>query len=216
MNSTFYSLYGKRCFDLLASVPGLLLLSPFLVVVGIAVKLDNPGSALFVQIRVGQYGRPFLMYKFRSMKARRETGSKLTPAADPRITRLGAWLRRTKIDELPQLLNVVLGDMSLVGPRPEVPEFVQRYNDRQRNVLDARPGITGPSANVYEEELLASQENREDFYVRTVMPAKLAIDLTYCENISFGGDLHILYQTFTKLLNRVYELYKRTPQAEAR
>jgi lipopolysaccharide/colanic/teichoic acid biosynthesis glycosyltransferase len=214
LNRTFYRLYGKRCLDLLATIPGLLLLSPFLVLVAVAVKLESTGPVLFKQTRVGQHGKLFLMFKFRSMKQRKDSGSKLTPAGDPRITRLGAWLRRTKVDELPQLINVVLGDMSLVGPRPEVPDFVQHYNDVQCGVLQAQPGITGPSANVYEEELLANQEDREEFYIKAVMPAKLVIDLAYCENISFRSDLQILYRTFAKLLIRVYELYKRIPHPQ--
>jgi lipopolysaccharide/colanic/teichoic acid biosynthesis glycosyltransferase len=187
------------------------LISPMLVLVGLAVKLSSRGPVFFRQIRIGQFGKPYLMFKFRSMKTEERPGSQLTALGDPRITPLGAWLRRTKIDELPQLFNVVLGHMSLVGPRPEVPDFVQHYTSKQRMVLSARPGITGPSANVYEEELLASHHDKETFYITTVMPAKLEIDLHYCENIAFRTDCYVLYRTFAKLLIRVYELYKRTP-----
>jgi len=213
LNESFYIRFGKRWFDGVASALGLIVLSPFLVVTAIAVKLDSPGPAFFLQTRVGQFGKLFSMFKFRSMKTGGEAGSKLTPSADPRITRLGAWLRRTKIDELPQLFNVVLGDMSLVGPRPEVPDFVAHYTKAQRAVLNARPGITGPSANVYEEELLASQQDKEYFYITTVLPAKLEIDLRYCEKIAFLSDLETLYQTFAKLLTRVYELSKHIPHS---
>ena len=132
--------------------------------------------------------------------------SNLTATGDPRITQLGSWLRKTKLDELPQLLNVLLGDMSLVGPRPEVPEFTATYSEAQKAVLEVRPGITGPSANVYEEELLSRQSNKEKFYQETVLPAKLKIDLNYCENISFSHDLNVLLLTFAKIFKRIYEM----------
>ena len=209
MKPSFYLLFGKRWFDAVFSTLGLFLLSPFLLATAIAVKLDSSGPAFFKQPRIGRLGKPFLIIKFRSMKAGGEAGSKLTPAADPRITRLGAWLRRTKIDELPQLFNVMLGDMSLVGPRPEVAEFVSHYTREQLTVLDARPGITGPSANVYEEELLAGQIDKERFYIHSVLPKKLEIDLRYTKSITFPGDLYTLFQTFSKLLMRVYELCKQ-------
>lgn len=210
IRDSFYIRYGKRAFDAVTATLGVAVLFPFLLVTAIAVKLDDPGSALFSQVRVGQFGRKFRMFKFRSMRGGGGAGSKLTPAGDPRITRLGKWLRKTKIDELPQLLNVVLGDMSIVGPRPEVPEFVRHYNEAQRGVLNARPGITGPSANVYEEELLASQEDKERFYLHSVMPGKLEIDLRYVQTISFRGDMRTLFHTIKKLLVRLYELSTRT------
>lgn len=213
MKPPFYLRFGKRWFDAVFSTLGLLLLSPFLLATAIAVKLDSSGPAFFKQPRIGRLGKPFLIIKFRSMKGGGAAGSKLTPAADPRITRLGAWLRRTKIDELPQLFNVMLGDMSLVGPRPEVSEFVSHYTKEQLAVLDARPGMTGPSANVYEEELLASQTDKERFYINSVLPKKLQIDLHYTNNITFSGDLYTLFQTFSKLSIRVYELYKQIPHS---
>jgi lipopolysaccharide/colanic/teichoic acid biosynthesis glycosyltransferase len=209
MKKSFYVRMGKRCFDFVAAAIGILILSPFLIPVAIAVKLSSRGPVFFRQIRVGQFGRPFQMFKFRSMRTRNKPGSQLTASGDPRITPVGAWLRRTKIDELPQLFNVVLGDMSLVGPRPEVPEFTSHYTEEQSRVLECRPGITGPSANVYEEELLAGQEDKENFYITTVLPAKLEIDLGYCQSVAFGTDLHILFQTFAKLLIRVHGPYKQ-------
>jgi len=149
------------------------------------------------------------MLKFRSMRAGAERGSPLTAAGDPRITRLGVWLRRSKLDELPQLWNVVCGDMSLVGPRPEVPAFVAKYSERQRQVLRVRPGITGPEIDVYEEQLLASREDKEEFYLKSVMPGKLETDVEYAQNVRFSTDLAILLQTFKKLLIRVHEPYKQ-------
>jgi lipopolysaccharide/colanic/teichoic acid biosynthesis glycosyltransferase len=211
MKKLFYVRIGKRCFDIASSICGIFLISPLLVSVGLAVKLSSRGPVIFRQIRVGQFGKAFRMFKFRSMRTEGEHGSKLTASGDPRVTPLGAWLRRTKIDELPQLFNVVLGDMSLVGPRPEVPEFAEQFGEKQRAILNARPGITGPSANVYEEELLADHKDIEKFYVTTVLPAKLEIDLRYCQNITFRTDLYILYQTFAKMLTRLYEPYKRVP-----
>jgi lipopolysaccharide/colanic/teichoic acid biosynthesis glycosyltransferase len=205
MNTTFYTRFGKRCFDLLVASLGILLISPLLVIVAVLVRCSGRGPVFFRQVRIGQFGRPFQIFKFRTMRAADATASQLTAAGDPRVTRLGAWLRRTKIDELPQLFNVVLGDMSLVGPRPEVPEFTAAYRPEQQRVFAARPGITGPSANVYEEELLASHLDKERFYVTTVMPAKLVVDLAYCENIAFKCDLYVLYQTFVKLLSRIYQ-----------
>lgn len=209
MTKSLYVRMGKRCFDTIVAGFGVLVLSPFLVLVAIAVKLSSPGPVFFRQTRVGQFGRPFQMFKFRSMKASGQPGSRLTAIGDSRVTPLGAWLRRTKIDELPQLLNVVLGDMSLVGPRPEVPEFTVFYTKKQNRILECRPGITGPSINIYEEELLAEQVDKEKFYIAAILPAKLKIDLSYCQNIAFKTDLYILYQTFAKLLIRIYGAEKR-------
>jgi lipopolysaccharide/colanic/teichoic acid biosynthesis glycosyltransferase len=211
MNDTFYSRSGKRCLDLLAASLGLLVISPFLAIVVVAVKFSSPGPALFRQIRVGRFGQPFEMLKFRSMKVAQHPGSGLTACDDPRITPLGAWLRVTKIDELPQLFNVLLGQMSLVGPRPEVPEFTAHYTTEQRRVLDVRPGMTGLSADIYEEQLLADRENKEKFYVECVMPQKLATDLRYCETASLSADLRIIGLTFFKLLRRIYKPYNRMP-----
>jgi lipopolysaccharide/colanic/teichoic acid biosynthesis glycosyltransferase len=212
MDKTFYLRFGKRSFDLIAASSGLVLLLPVLVPVALAVKLSSRGPILFRQVRVGQFGRPFRILKFRSMRIAGEPGSQLTASGDRRITRVGGLLRRTKIDELPQLFNVVMGDMSLVGPRPEVPEFTSQYTKEQRVVLCARPGVTGSSVNIYEEELLAGRNDKEQFYIACVLPGKLEVDLEYCRNITFATDLHILHRTFAKLLLRVYELTKRGPQ----
>lgn len=209
--NSFYSRFGKRCFDLIAAAIGILVLLPFLALIALAVRFSSRGPMLFRQIRVGRFGASFQLLKFRSMRVGSEQGSLLTAAGDPRITPLGAWLRRSKLDELPQLWNVVRGDMSLVGPRPEVPKFVARYNERQRHLLSLRPGITGPEINVNEEALLATQqdEDKEEFYLKTVLPAKLDKDLAYLRRVDFSTDLAILFQTFKKLLINVHEPYKR-------
>lgn len=205
---SFYARFGKRCFDFVAAITGILTLLPFLALMALAVRFSSRGPVLFRQIRVGRFGASFQLLKFRSMRVGSEQGSPLTAAGDPRITPLGAWLRRSKLDELPQLWNVVRGDMSLVGPRPEVPRFVARYNQRQRRLLTLRPGITGPEINVNEEALLATQKDKEEFYLKNVMPSKLEKDLEYLQKVDFSTDLAILFQTFKKLLINVHEPYK--------
>jgi len=205
---SFYLQCGKRAFDLVSAMTGVLFLFPLLAVVGLAVRLTSKGPAVFRQVRVGRYGKPFELLKFRSLRQGAEKGPQLTAEGDPRITPLGLWLRRTKMDELPQLWNVIRGDMSLVGPRPEVPRFVARYTKRQQEVFQERPGITGPEINIYEEELLAHQRDTEQFYLRTILPAKLKHDLAYVSHIQFSSDLGVLWQTFKKLLIRIYQSEK--------
>jgi lipopolysaccharide/colanic/teichoic acid biosynthesis glycosyltransferase len=132
----------------------------------------------------------------------------LTATGDPRITPVGRWLRKTKVDELPQLINVLLGDMSMVGPRPEVSAYTDTYNDRQRAILATKPGVTGPSANVDEEELIASHPDKDNFYLTTVMPAKLEIDIAYCENINFAGDVRQIVRTVATVFFKIVDAYK--------
>ena len=143
----------KRIFDFLVSLIGIIILSPIFVIVSIAIKLDSRGEVLFLQKRVGRYGKEFNIYKFRTMVTNAEKiGKQITVGKDSRITRVGAFLRKFKIDELPQLFNVLKGDMSLVGPRPEVPKYVALYNEEQRHVLDVRPGITDMASLRYKDE----------------------------------------------------------------
>lgn len=203
MDDSFYARYGKRCFDAAASFIGLVLLFPLFVLTAIAVILDNPGSPFFLQNRVGKDGKTFRIIKFRTMRAATPgEGSLITARGDSRITRVGRWLRKTKADELLQLVNVLRGDMSLVGPRPEVPHYTQLYTPEQRRVFAARPGITGPAAIAYanEEELLSRQDDRERYYVDILLPAKLEIDLAYCRNIHFWEDAAFIFNTFGRLL----------------
>src|SRR5215467_14124175 len=192
---TFYFRVGKRYFDAVIAFTALVLLTPLFLLTAIAIKFTSRGPVFFRQTRVGQLGRPFRIFKFRSMTGTSYgNGSLLTAAGDPRITPLGRWLRRTKIDEFPQLINVVCGDMSLVGPRPEVSEYVALYTERQREVLRVKPGITGPAANDYidEELLLAGQPDKEAFYVSTILPAKLEYDIAYSKRVRFRDDLLII------------------------
>jgi len=205
LNDSFYVRYGKRWFDVAASLSGLAVFSPVFFVAAIAVSLDSPGSPFFLQERIGKFEVSFRIIKFRSMRAAFPGGGPLiTSRGDSRITRVGRWLRKTKVDELPQLLNVLRGDMSLVGPRPEVSTYTTLYNGEQKRVFKVRPGITGQAAVVYanEEALLSQQQDRERFYVETLMPAKLELDLAYCRSISFRNDLKLICRTFGRLLDR--------------
>jgi lipopolysaccharide/colanic/teichoic acid biosynthesis glycosyltransferase len=191
----------KRLFDLFASLVGLVLLFPLFVAVAIAIKLDSPGPVFFRGQRVGRGGHLFSIYKFRSMMAgAAQRGPGITAAGDARITCVGKVLRRAKLDELPQLLNVVRGEMSLVGPRPEDPRYVALYTSEQRRVLDVRPGITSlASINYRNEETILSQSDRDNVYVSKVMPDKLAIELVYLDKQTFWRDLGVLASTFLAL-----------------
>jgi len=212
MTSTFYTRFGKRSLDLVLSFGGLLLLSPFLLLVAIAVKLSSSGPALFRQTRVGRFEKPFRILKFRTMRqSSSASGSLLTASGDSRITPLGKWLRKTKIDELPQLFNVLAGDMSLVGPRPEVPFYTAQYSAHQKRIFAVRPGITGPSIIMDEEDLIAAQPDKEAYYVSAIMPAKLEIDLAYCQKIRFGEDLRLLFATLARLGAKLAAVFGLAP-----
>jgi len=188
---------AKRLFDLLLSLAGLLLLSPLMLGVAAWIKLDSPGPVFFRQERVGRFGVPFRIHKFRSM-AHGGAGALLTVGADARITRAGAFLRRSKLDELPQLIDVLLGSMSLVGPRPEVPRYVAMYPQTLRDkVLSVRPGITDVASIEYRDEndLLARAADPEREYVDVVMPAKLALAAHYVDHASLRFDMQLILRT---------------------
>jgi len=196
---------AKRLFDIAASVLGLIILLPILVVIGFAIRLDSPGGAVFSQERVGCGGRRFKLLKFRSMCASGVSGPQITVVGDARITRVGRFIRRTKLDELPQLLNVLRGEMSLVGPRPEVPKFVALYPPAVRNlVLSVRPGITDEAAIEFADEsrLLGEAADPEAVYVNEILPRKLVMYESYARNRSFVGDLRILARTLVLPLRR--------------
>ncbi len=196
----------KRVFDLVAASVALLILAPFLVVVALWIKLDSPGPVFFRQQRVGRHGRPFAIHKFRTMVADApQRGLALTVGADPRITRSGAWLRQTRIDELPQLIDVLLGHMSLVGPRPEVPRYVQHYPPTLRErALAVRPGITDPSSLEFldEAELLAAAADPEREYIERILPRKLQAAADYADRASLWTDLLVIVRTLRLLLSR--------------
>jgi lipopolysaccharide/colanic/teichoic acid biosynthesis glycosyltransferase len=187
----------RRAIDVLASGGGLLVLSPLLLMLWLAVRAQDGGCALHRATRVGRHGREFQLLKFRTMVVGAERiGAAVTGARDPRVTPLGRALRRWKLDELPQLWNVLRGEMSLVGPRPEAPRYVARYSIAQRAVLSVRPGITGPATLAYRhEERLLAGDDPERQYVDRIMPAKLAIDLEYLPTRSCWADLRILLRT---------------------
>jgi lipopolysaccharide/colanic/teichoic acid biosynthesis glycosyltransferase len=188
----------KRAFDLLIATPGLIVLSPLLLGIMIAVRLGSPGPALFRQTRVGRNGRDFTLYKFRTMAVRAGSESGSFDAGDrSRVTRVGGFLRATKLDELPQLWNVVRGDMSLVGPRPEVRQWVQAFPDRWAVVHSVKPGITDPAAIEFfhEEQILAGAPDPVQAYRETVLPRKLDLYQQYVEGRSFWGDLRIVLKT---------------------
>jgi lipopolysaccharide/colanic/teichoic acid biosynthesis glycosyltransferase len=193
----------KRIFDVTVALIGLIILAPILVVIAILTKLDSPGPMLFKGERVGQHGKIFYMLKFRSMVPDApQRGAAITCKDDPRITRIGRFLRKTKLDELPSLVNVLRGEMSLVGPRPESPSWVERYTPHQRAVLTVKPGITGLAQIKYRnEEALLSRANLETEYPK-IMNDKLNIDLGYVGNRSLILDVHILLETVVALFWR--------------
>lgn len=189
----------KRLFDVVASGVGLLLLSPLFLLVAIWIKLDSPGPVFYRQVRVGRYNRDFRIFKFRSMRVGADKGSLVTIGGrDPRVTRSGYFIRKFKIDELPQLINVFIGDMSLVGPRPEVRHYVDYWTKEQLRVLEVRPGITDPASIKFrnENELLDKADDPEKYYIEVIMQEKLRLYLEYVENHSFWYDMKLIFQTF--------------------
>ncbi|MFZ1685803.1 MAG: sugar transferase [Flavobacteriales bacterium] len=188
----------KRLFDIVFSLSFLLLLLPVFLVLALLIAATSSGGPFFAQVRVGKEGREFRLLKFRTMRQGSEAKGQITVGArDPRVTAIGRVLRKTKCDELPQLINVLLGEMSVVGPRPEVPKYVALYTAAQRRVLSVRPGLTGPASLQYIDEnaLLGSSPDPERTYIEEVMPAKLAIDLRYLEQRSFALDLRMIAST---------------------
>jgi lipopolysaccharide/colanic/teichoic acid biosynthesis glycosyltransferase len=194
---------AKRTIDVLGAGLLLVALSPIMLLLGTLVRVSSPGPIFFRQRRVGQGGRDFSLLKFRTMRVA-GAGPSVTAGGDHRITPIGRWLRRWKLDELPQLVNVVRGEMSLVGPRPEVPEYVRHYTQEQRRVLAVRPGVTGVSQLEFrhEEALLSGREDIETFYLNAIMPAKLRLDLHYVCERSLAGDLRLLLRTIAAILCR--------------
>jgi lipopolysaccharide/colanic/teichoic acid biosynthesis glycosyltransferase len=196
----FYANYGKRALDIWAATAGLILLSPVLAIAACCIKLTSRGPVFYRQIRIGQGARPFQILKFRSMTMPTSTKDlKITVAGDSRVTPVGKFFRRYKVDELPQLWNVICGDMSLVGPRPEVPVYIEEYTPEQRSVLSARPGITDPASLAYrhEEEILACQADPEQFYRTKILPDKLARNRAYLEKITLQNDIRIIVKTIS-------------------
>lgn len=193
----------KRVFDMVVALTGLIVFSPLVLVIAALIRLDSPGPTFYRAPRVGKDGHLFRMYKLRTMVADADKiGPAITVDQDRRITRIGALLRKSRLDEIPQLINVLRGEMSMVGPRPKAPYYVERYSSEQREVLKVKPGMTGPAqiAFRHEEEALSNPERLDDEYMNVILPPKLALDLEYIERHSFIVDVRILLQTAAALL----------------
>jgi len=195
----------KRTFDFVVAALGLALLLPVLAAIACAIKTTSSGPIFYCGVRVGRYGRPFRILKFRTMTADADRiGGSSTPTDDPRITRVGAVLRRFKLDELPQLWNVLRGEMSLVGPRPQVPWAVELYSEEERLLLTVRPGITDPASLLFanEAEILRGSSNPDQTYLEKIHPEKMRLSIDYVKNRSFLGDMRILLATLGVVLGR--------------
>lgn len=191
----------KRLFDLVLSICGILFLLPFFIIVSVLIKLDSDGDIIFKQTRVTKDGKEFKIFKFRTMKPNTEKQGQITIGADNRITSIGSFLRKTKLDELPQLFNIIMGDMSFVGPRPEVPKYVAMYTQDQREILKVRAGITD-YASIYfsnESEILGKQKNPEKFYIEKIMPYKIELNKKYIKEAGIITDIKIIFLTIFKV-----------------
>lgn len=199
-------LIPKRLFDIVFSVLGIAVLALPILIIGIIIMLDSKGGMFFRQKRVGRYGREFLIFKLRTMRKDADSiGNQLTLGnSDARITKIGGALRKLKFDELPQLINILIGDMSFVGPRPEVPRYVKLYTDEQWQVLSVRPGITGNASIMYcdESELLGAADDPESLYVDEILPKKAILGIEYIRNMSLLLDIKLLFKTFSCLFCR--------------
>ena len=193
----------KRFFDLLCSGVGFAVLSPFFVAISILIRLDSPGPVFFRQERIGRRFRPFIIYKFRTMRFHpKPVGLQITAGGDSRITRIGRLLRNTKIDEWPQLINVLQGHMSLVGPRPEVRKYVEWYKEDYEKILSVRPGITDVSSITFrnEENVLQGIDDPEQYYVHVLLPKKIRLAQEYIQRASFSYDLKLIFKTLREVI----------------
>ena len=195
----------KRLFDIIASGMGLICLSPLFAVLAIWIKCDSQGPVFYRQVRVGRGNKDFSLFKFRSMRPDSDKLGLITVGGrDPRVTRSGYYIRKYKLDEFPQLINVFLGDMSLVGPRPEVRKYVEMYTPEQMKVLSVRPGITSLASIRYrnENDILAAAEDPDKCYIEQVMPDKLAIDLEYVKQATLFNDIRLIFSTFKEIITK--------------
>ncbi len=198
-------MFLKRLFDIVASFGGIIVLFPLIVIVSILIKLTSKGPVLFKQVRVTKNGRLFKIYKFRTMRENSEGNKQITVGNDSRITGIGHILRKIKLDELPQLFNVLKGEMSLVGPRPEVPKYVELYTEEQKEILKVPAGITD-YASIYfsnESELLGEAEDPEEFYIKKIMPYKIELNKKYIKEIGIVTDIKLIILTILKILGLV-------------
>ena len=192
----------KRIFDIISSLFGLILLSPFMIIIAILIKLDSKGPIFFKQVRVTKNGREFKIFKYRTMRVGSDKYSQITVGKDSRITKVGDFLRKYKLDEIPQLINVLIGDMSLVGPRPEVPKYVALYTEEQREILKVRAGITDYASIEFsnENDILADEADPEKAYIEKIMPRKIELNKKYLSEISVITDIKIILLTIKKIL----------------
>jgi len=192
----------KRIFDITLSLFGLIILLPFMLIIAILIKIDSKGPVFFKQIRVTKNGKEFKIFKYRTMRVGSDKYSQITVGKDGRITKIGSFLRKYKLDEIPQLINVLIGDMSLVGPRPEVPKYVALYTDEQKEILKVRAGITDYASIEFSDEndLLASEEEPEKAYIEKIMPKKIELNKKYLSEVSILTDIKIILLTIKKIL----------------
>jgi lipopolysaccharide/colanic/teichoic acid biosynthesis glycosyltransferase len=196
----------KRAFDVCVAAFTLVLIAPLLAIIAVAIRCDSRGPVLFRQERMGRNGQPFRILKFRTMRVGADRlGAHISPTGDPRVTRVGRWLRRSYVDELPQLLNVLRGDMSLVGPRPETPDFLPFYRPDEIRVLSLRPGVMGPSTldGMHEEDRLAAAEDPLGYYVSTILHERVQADLAYVDSWSLRHDLRLMSRQILAILRRL-------------
>ena len=192
----------KRIFDITLSLFGLIILLPFMLIIAILIKFDSKGTVFFKQIRITKGGKEFKIFKYRTMKVGSDKYSQITVGKDERITKIGSFLRKYKLDEIPQLINVLIGDMSLVGPRPEVPKYVALYTDEQKEILQVRAGITDYASIEFsnENDLLALEKDSEKAYIEKIMPKKIELNKKYLSEISMLTDIRIILLTIKKIL----------------
>jgi lipopolysaccharide/colanic/teichoic acid biosynthesis glycosyltransferase len=211
---TIFQAFVKRSFDCIAAAAGLVVLLPLITAIGIIVKISSPGTVFFVQKRVGRNGTLFSTIKFRTMRTGAEKYGSVTTAHDVRVTVIGRVLRRFKLDELPQLWNVLIGRMSFVGPRPDVPGYADRLTGEERKILDLRPGITGPATLYFrnEEELLSAADDPKRFNDETIWPVKVRMNLLYLEQYGFWKDIGYIFITLIPALNRYLKLVPESPK----
>lgn len=192
----------KRIFDIILSLFGLIILLPFMLIIAILIKLDSKGPVFFKQVRVTKNAREFKIFKYRTMRVGSDKYSQITVGKDNRITKVGDFLRKYKLDEIPQLINVLIGDMSLVGPRPEVPKYVALYTEEQREILKVRAGITDYASIEFsnENDILANEADPEKAYIEKIMPRKIELNKKYLSEISVMTDIKIILLTIKKIL----------------
>jgi len=201
----FYGKYGKRIFDLVLAIPSIVILSPIFLLCAVLIKIETSGPVFFTQERMGRGWKPFRLYKFRTMvKDASRIGPSVTSANDPRITRVGRILRKLKIDEMPQIINVIKGDMSVIGPRPEVRKYVEAFRDDYKDVLRIKPGMTDYALIAFrnEEEILSKFEDMEEGYLKEVLPKKIELYRKYMEEMSLLTDVKIFFKTILEILRR--------------